>query len=57
MPLEEKQRVITASSGTMKTNKQDDKIKSEWHKKSIGGYLIVCEQLIENLHEDVSGES
>jgi hypothetical protein len=27
MPLEEKQRVITASSGTMKTNKQDDKIK------------------------------
>jgi hypothetical protein len=36
---------------------QDDKIKSEWHKKSTGGYLSVCAKLIENLNEDVSGES
>lgn len=36
---------------------QDDKIKSEWHKKSIAGYLNICERLIENLNDDVSGES
>ncbi|MCJ8268413.1 MAG: hypothetical protein MJK04_03330 [Psychrosphaera sp.] len=36
---------------------QDDKIKSEWHKKSIAGYLNICAQLIENLNNDVNGEN
>ncbi len=38
-------------------SKQDDKVKSEWHKKSIAGYLSVCTKLIENLNDDVTGES
>lgn len=35
-------------------SKQDDKVKTEWHKKSVNGYLIICRHLIEGLSGETS---
>ena len=34
-------------------SKQDDKVKTEWHKKSVNSYLVICQHLIDNLNADM----
>ena len=35
-------------------SKQDDKVKTEWHKKSVNSYIIICRHLTENINGEVS---
>lgn len=37
-------------------SKQDDKVKTEWHKKSVNSYIIICRHLIDTLSGEAKEE-